>query len=102
MGCLHVLHVETVVEGVAACPRRNLKSKLDRVVVGSGPLPSVPLMSEAEERCEWEALAVLSLFFAFSTALRSYSSHSLAVFAGVHGGGRGSWNGDVVLARGED
>lgn len=101
MGCLHVLQVETVVDGVAMCPFLNLKSKLVLVVVGKIPLPSVALMSEAEDRCDF-VLRVCSLFFAFSTALLSYSSHSLAVFPGVHGGGRGSLKGDVVLARGED
>ena len=45
---------------------------------------------------------VVSRLLAFSTARLSYSSQSFAVFPGVHGGGRGSLNGEAVLASGED
>jgi hypothetical protein len=100
MGCWQVLQIATVVDGVAACARLNLKSKLDRVVEPSVDLRPLP-MSEAEERCGCGACVVLSLFLAFSIARLSYSSHSLAVLAGVLGGGLGSLNGDVVLASGE-
>lgn len=45
---------------------------------------------------------MVSLFLTFSTARLSYSSQSFAVgFRGVHGGVRGSLNGDVVLASGD-
>lgn len=50
MGCLQVLQIETVVDGVAVCPLLNLKSKLDLVVVGSDPFESLLLRSEAEDR----------------------------------------------------
>jgi hypothetical protein len=43
-----------------------------------------------------------SLDLARSTARRSYSSHNIAVFLGVHGGVLGSVKGDVFLASGED
>jgi hypothetical protein len=89
----------TVVDGVATCMRLNLKSKLVRVVEPSFDLLPLP-MSEADERCGCDACVVLSLFLAFSTARLSYSSHSLAVFAGVDGGG--SLKGEVVRASGED
>lgn len=104
IACLQVLQVDTVVDGVAACPLLNLKSKLDLVVVGSAAFESSPPISDAEDRCGWggDVLEAQSLFLAFSIALFSYSSHNLAVFAGVHGGGRGSLNGDDVLARGEE
>jgi hypothetical protein len=99
IGVWQVLQI--VIDGIAACARLNLKSKLDRVVEPSFDLRPFP-MSEAEERCGLGACVVRSLFLAFSTARLSYSSHNLAVFAGVQGGGRGSLNGDVVLASGED
>jgi hypothetical protein len=101
MGCWQVLQIATVVDGVAACARLNLKSKLDRVVEPSVDLRALP-MSEADERCGCGAWVVLSLFLAFSIACLSYSSHSFAVLAGVLGGGRGSLNGEVVLASGEE
>jgi hypothetical protein len=45
---------------------------------------------------------VVSRLFAFSTAHFSYSSQSFAVFPGMHGGGRGSLNGDFFLASEDD
>jgi hypothetical protein len=76
---------------------RYLKSKLDRDVEAEQRM--FP-MSEAELRRDCAVFAFLSLFFAFSTAILSYSSHSFAVFAGVHGGGRGFLNGESVLVSG--
>ena len=60
----------------------------------------LPTSDDAELRCgcdDWEAR---SLLLAFCLACFSYSSHALAVFAGVHGAGRGSLNGDAFLDRG--
>lgn len=98
IGCLQVLQTDRVVDGVAACPLLNLKSKLDLVDIVSTAL----LESEVDERWDCEVFEVLSLFLAFSTALFSYSSQSFAVLPGVHGGGLGSLNGEFVLANGDE
>jgi uncharacterized protein YdiU (UPF0061 family) len=95
MCCLQVLQKVAVEAGAGAV--RYLKSKLDRDVEAE---QRIFPMSEAELRRGCAVFAFLSLFFAFSTAILSYSSHSFAVFAGVHGGGRGFLNGESVLVSG--
>lgn len=105
MGCLQVPHMATVVDGVATRALLNLKSKLDLMIVVAGMecISSSLPTTDAEERWGLITSVVPSLLLAFSKALFSYSSQSFAVFAGVHGGGgRGSLNGDIVLASGED
>lgn len=77
----------------------NLKSKLDRAEAIT--VAELRGKSEAEERCGCDTCEFPSLFLAFSTALRSYSSHSFAVVPGVLGGVLGSLNGEIVLASGE-
>jgi hypothetical protein len=84
---------------VAVALLLNLKSKLDRA--DAITVAEVRGISDAEERCGCDTFRFPSLFLAFSTALRSYSSHSLAVVPGVAGGVLGSLNGDIVLASGE-
>jgi hypothetical protein len=84
---------------VAVARLLNLKSKLERAEAIT--VAEVRGRSDAEDRCGCDTCAFPSLFLAFSTALRSYSSHSLAVVPGVVGGVLGSLNGDIVLASGE-
>lgn len=62
---------------------------------------TVPL--ENRDCCVWRRLVphAVSRLRAFSTARRSYSSHSCAVLPGVQGAGRGSLKGEVVRASGE-
>jgi hypothetical protein len=89
----------TVVVDDAVALVLNLKSKLDlaEAITFAGLRES----SLIEERCGCDPCESRSLLFAFSTALLSYSSQSLAVGPGVLGGVRRSWKGDVVLASGE-
>lgn len=99
MGCWHVLHVDTVVDGVAACARRNLKSKLD-LDVDLSSCGRVVLIFGAVGNKTFNVWVFLSLSLAFSIACLSYSSHNCAVLDGVVGGGRGSWKADGVLVNG--
>src|SRR5437763_753578 len=99
MGCWHVLHVDTVVDGVAACARRNLKSKLDLDVDLSGCGRAVLVFGAVGDKT-FDVWVCVSLSLAFSTACLSYSSHNCAVFDGVVGGGRGSLKADGVLVNG--
>lgn len=91
----------TVVEGDVVARLLNLKSKLD--LAEAMTVAEERFISDAEERCgETVVWELRSLFLAFSTALLSYTSQSCAVVPGVLGGVRGSLNGDVVLASGEE
>lgn len=103
MGCLQLLHIASVVNGSATWDPLDWESMLGLLRAG---VRTVAMLFESfrnESRRAGLGLKplLLSLCFAFSTALLSYSSQSLAVFAGVHGGGLGSLNGDIVLAIGE-
>lgn len=99
MGSVQLLQIATVVEGVAAWPRLNLKSKLGLVGDPSFGRQSLPLFGIVR-RGGCDGCVFLSLFLAVSTACLSYLSQSVAVFAGVPGGGRGSLKGDGFLACG--
>ena len=61
----------------------------------------LPMSEDAELRCGRGACEARSLLLAFCLACFSYSSQALAVFAGVHGAGRGSLKGDAFLGRGD-
>lgn len=64
---------------------------------------TVPLDTRADlGALRWVLTTAVSRLCALTTARFSYSSHSLSVFPGVHGGGRGSLNGEIVLASGGD
>jgi hypothetical protein len=63
-----------------------------------GPLPT---SEEAELRCGGVGCEARSLLLAFCLACFSYSSQAFAVFAGVHGAGRGSLKGEAFLDRGD-
>jgi hypothetical protein len=76
-----------------------LKSKLGLVGDMSSDLCASPLLG-ITRRGGCDGCVALSLILAFSTACLSYLSHSIAVFAGVRGGGRGSWKGDGFLVSG--
>jgi hypothetical protein len=89
----------TVVVDDAVARLLNLKSKLDRALAIT--VAGLRDSSLAEDRCGCDPFESRSLLFAFSTALFSYSSQSLAVVPGVLGGVRGSLKGDVVLESGE-
>jgi hypothetical protein len=99
IGSLQVLQIATVFEDDAVALLLNLKSKLD--LAEAITVAELRGKSEAEDLCGRDACESRSLLFAFSTALLSYSSQSLAVVPGVVGGVRGSWKGEVVLASGE-
>ena len=60
----------------------------------------LPTSEDAEPRCGWDDCEARSLLLAFCLACFSYSSHALAVFAGVHGAGRGSLKGEAFLDKG--
>lgn len=62
---------------------------------------ALPTSEDAELRCGWEDCEARSLLLAFCLACFSYSSQALAVFAGVHGAGRGSLKGEAFLDKGD-
>lgn len=64
-------------------------------------LDPLPTSDDAELRCGWDDCEARSLLLAFCLACFSYSSQTFAVFAGVHGAGRGSLNGDAFLDNGD-
>jgi hypothetical protein len=99
IGCLQDLQIATVEADDAVALLLNLKSKLD--LAEAITVAELRGRSEAEERCGCDPCKLSSLLLAFSTALFSYSSQSLAVFPGVVGGVRGSLKGDVFLASGD-
>lgn len=99
IGCLHVLHIAIGLEDEVIALLLNLKSKLD--LADAMSVADVRGRSDAEVRWVLDERLCPSLFLAFSTAIFSYSSHTFAVFPGVHGGVRGSLKGELVLANGD-
>ena len=91
--------MDTVVDGVAACARRNLKSKLDLDVDLSSCGRALLVFGTVGNRT-CDVCVCLSLSLSFSTACLSYSSHNCAVLDGVDGGGRGSLKTDGILVNG--
>lgn len=61
----------------------------------------LPTSEDAELRCGGVDCEARSRLFAFCLACFSYSSQTFAVFAGVHGAGRGSLKGEAFLDKGD-